>query len=175
MKWKNIHGFEGYQISNTGLVKSTQRVIKHKHSGTKTIPERIIKHYISTTGYRTVKLYKKNKGTHFKVHRLIADHFISNPNNKKTINHNDGNKLNNELSNLSWMTYKENNYHAFETGLIKIFGEQSRESILTEDEVIFIRTYGYLFNNVELGKMFGVNRKTISDVKNYKTWKFKFG
>ena len=88
-----------------------------------------IKEYISTgslikVGYRIVTLSKK--GTHHKkyIHRLVAEAFISNPYNKKYVNHIDGNKQNNRIDNLEWCTASENNLHAFKTGLKKVTEKQ---------------------------------------------------
>lgn len=105
--FKDIKGFEGYyQISNLGKVKSF-------HSKNK-----IIKNTINNQGYCYVRLFLKNKKTKLLVHRLIAIAFIENPSNKKFINHIDGNKLNNDISNLEWCTHKENMQHAHSNNLI---------------------------------------------------------
>lgn len=67
-----------------------------------------------------VNLWRNNKGKYFTIHRLVAMHFIDNPNNKPIVNHIDGNKLNNNVENLEWTTYGENNQHAYDTGLKKV-------------------------------------------------------
>lgn len=64
---------------------------------------------LTPNGYLKVVLYKNNKGTNFLVHRLVALHFIPNPENKPCINHKDLDKTNNQVANLEWVTYKENN------------------------------------------------------------------
>ena len=99
--WKDIEGFEGkYQISNTNKVKSN-------HFG-KSI---ILKPALNTGGYNSVSLSLNNKAKSVTLHRLIMTAFIANPDNKPCINHIDGNKLNNSLSNLEWCTYKYNNIY----------------------------------------------------------------
>lgn len=70
------------------------------------------------SGYYIVHLYSNNKRKACTIHRLVALHFISNPENKKYVNHLDGNKLNNAKSNLAWSTHSENMLHAFKTGLM---------------------------------------------------------
>lgn len=113
--WKDIKGYEGlYKISNTGKIKSYHTRGNHQKVGKE--------HYITpsktTTGYYKVELMKEHKRRGYKLHRLIALAFIPNPLNKPYINHIDGNKLNNSLSNLEWCTQKENVNHAYNAGLI---------------------------------------------------------
>ena len=124
--WKDIVGFEGwYQISNLGRVKSLKRYVKHNYGGDRVVEERIIKQTIENRkngyGYMRTSLAKGSIGKQVRVntHRLIAEAFIPNPDNKKFVNHKDGNKLNNSLDNLEWVTPKENVDHARKTGLWK--------------------------------------------------------
>lgn len=70
-------------------------------------------------GYASVDLYDNGTRTIKRVHRLVAEAFIPNPDNKPDINHKDGNKLNNSVSNLEWVTKSENMRHAYDTGLVK--------------------------------------------------------
>lgn len=112
--WKDIKGYEGfYQISNIGRVKSLVGWNRHRYIQR----ELILKQTMSTTGYLKVELKKDGKRKSIKVHRLVASAFLDNPEGKKTVNHKDGNKTNNEVSNLEWNTHSENINHAFETGL----------------------------------------------------------
>lgn len=109
--WKNIKGYEGlYQISNLGRIKSLPR------NGTKPI-ETIKKTTVDKYGYLRVSLSNKNKRKKVLVHRLVAQAFISNPQNKPQVNHIDGNKKNNVLENLEWCTNSENMKHAYKIGL----------------------------------------------------------
>ena len=112
--WKDIIGFEEYQISNLGRVKSKERMIEihHTNNGAYEYPikERILK--ASGKRYLGVSLIKDNKRYYPNIHRLVALHFITNTNNKKIVNHMDGNKLNNRVDNLEWSTHSENSIHA---------------------------------------------------------------
>jgi len=110
--WYPVHGYEGlYEINQQGKVKSLQ---KHNYNY-------IMEQRIDRAGYNTVRLTKPGRlsSTQY-VHRLLGFAFISNPLNKAFINHKDGNKLNNNLDNLEWVTHSENMLHAYNTGLIKI-------------------------------------------------------
>ena len=118
--WKDIQGYEGlYQVSNFGRIKALHKVVSHKYAGTKTIPECIKKIQKNLNGYSIIVLSINNKPKTFTVHRLVAKHFIHNPENKPEVNHIDGDKGNNHISNLEWNTKSENNQHAYNNGLKK--------------------------------------------------------
>lgn len=99
--WKDIKDYEGlYQISNLGRVKSMKT-------------NRYLKPSINTSGYYRVGLSKDYKSTQYKVHRLVAVHFIDNPSDYPVINHINGNKVDNTAHNLEWVTHRENSCHGF--------------------------------------------------------------
>lgn len=103
--WKDIKGYEGkYQISNMGNVKS---LAYHRSRKCKILIPRDAK------GYLLVNLCLGGKVSYVKIHRLVAEHFIPNQQNKAYVNHKDGNKHNNVVSNLEWATPLENNLHAY--------------------------------------------------------------
>ena len=108
--WKDIKGYEGlYMVSNMGRVLSVGKKSNHNNS--------IILKDSNMLGYRVVSLRKHNTAKIYKVHRLVAQAFIDNPLDKKQVNHIDGDKTNNVVTNLEWATAKENTRHAFKTGL----------------------------------------------------------
>ena len=111
--WKDIKGYEGYyQISNLGRVKSLIG-----WSGNKYIKrEKILALYKNQAGYYTVKLQIKNKRKGFRIHRLIAEAFIPNPNNKPEVNHINAIRDDNRIENLEWVTHAENMQHAWKLG-----------------------------------------------------------
>lgn len=114
--WKDISGYEGkYEVSNFGRVRNKKT-------------EQIMKQYINENGYCIVGLYSRVEQAtkHFRVHRLVADAFIPNTDNKRTVNHKDGCKANNFVNNLEWATHKENLIHARNIGLI-VHTEKQRE------------------------------------------------
>ena len=127
-EWRDIEGYEGrYQVSNLGRIRS----FKGQYSKNKII---ILKLCINNRGYSVVSLSKNNKHKSYKVHRLVAQAFIPKIDNKSQINHINGNKQDNRVSNLEWCTYSENMYHAWETGLNKgvtgqRFSEEHKKNI----------------------------------------------
>lgn len=114
--WKDVIGFEGlYKVNNVGLIKSLKRV-SGKYRPTK-IKERILKNLKSNSGYHYVTPNRDSKKYTLRVHRLVAEAFIPNPNNKPFVNHINGIKTDNHVENLEWVTSSENNYHAYKIGL----------------------------------------------------------
>lgn len=117
--WKDIKGYKGlYQISNTGKVKSLPRELWNG-SGYFIKPEAVLKPNPQVSGYLNVHLYKDKVRKPFAIHRLVAKHFIGLPEDKKEVNHIDGDKTNNNVDNLEWLSGKENMRHAIENGLWK--------------------------------------------------------
>lgn len=116
--WKPVSGYEGfYEVSNLGRIKSLRRDVAIPNSklgtvGYRTYPERIKPCVENRRGYYQVTLSKETKHRTLSVHRLVALAFIPNPDNKPYVNHIDGNKKNNCVSNLEWCTASENNWHA---------------------------------------------------------------
>ena len=107
-EWKPIPGYEGlYEVSSFGKVKSCNRYAVN-HSKIQFRPERILKPYQDKRGYRQVALCKDAKITMFSVHRLVADAFIENPDNKPEVDHIDTVPSNNYVWNLQWTTRSEN-------------------------------------------------------------------
>ena len=110
--WKDIKGYVGlYQVSNLGRFKSLPRNTKNQYK----YKERILKLSEDKDGYLLVNL----NGKTFRSHVIVAQTFIKNDDNKPQINHIDGNKKNNNIDNLEWVTNRENIIHAYKNGLIK--------------------------------------------------------
>jgi hypothetical protein len=123
---------------------------------------------LSAKGYQRVRIANK---TH-QVHRLVAEYFIPNPENKPQINHKDGNKTNNKVSNLEWVTNQENRTHAVNNKL-HVCGEAMYNAKLTEAKVKEIR---YLYDitkltQKEIGELFNVNQQLVSKICLRHAWK----
>ncbi|PGZ46440.1 HNH endonuclease [Bacillus anthracis] len=120
MEWRDIPGYEGiYQASITGQIRSVDG--KKTHSvlhGTRIWKGRVLKQKVSKDNSCRVTLWKDKKEKTWLVHRLVALTFIPKPEGKDYINHIDGNRLNNDVSNLEWCDYIENNNHAFDNDLM---------------------------------------------------------
>ena len=119
--WKDVTGYEGYyKVSDKGRVRSLPRVCMNEGSNksNRNIAHRLIPPFVTDNGYAEVSLSMSGHTRRLFVHRIVATAFIPNPENKCDVNHIDGNKQNNCLTNLEWATRKENVNHAISTGLM---------------------------------------------------------
>lgn len=159
--WKPIMGYEDrYQISNRGNVKSLSRVDKLNRP----IDEKLLTLVVNAHGYSQVALHKNGRKT-IKVHRLVAEHFIPNLDNKPCINHINGVKTDNRVENLEWCTPSENQKHRF-----RVLGHKNKMSDENKKQLILAHNKRVLC--VELNKEFdsaknaslwmGKHEKTIS-------------
>jgi len=159
-KFKKIKNYPNYLISDQG------RVYNYKY-------KRFLKPSKDTYGYFQVVLCKNGIVKTHRIHRLVALAFIPNPENKPTVNHIDGIKINNFVENLEWNTVKENTQHGYDNGLQKaIKGSKHVNSKLTEEQVLEIRNLyktGEISQRV-LAKIFGVDNSLISYIINRKRW-----
>ena len=143
---------DDYEITRDGKVIN-------KHTGHTLAPQP------NGKGYLRVSIGKKLMF----IHRLVAEKYIPNPENKPQVNHKDGNKLNNCVDNLEWVTNQENRNQAVDNDL-QVTGERCSWAKLTEENVKEIRANpGY--ENEYWARKFKVSRGTINDVVNYRTWK----
>ena len=155
--WKDIEGYEGvYQVSTCGNIKSLAKPRKNGNSRCYIQKEKLLKQSFTSTGYKKVELYKDGKRKSFKVHRLVAIAFIPNPDNKPEVNHIDGNKINNNIDNLEWVTSSENTIHAYETGL-----SPNKKEL---DEIRIIELYNKGTSKEEISRMFDVSNVVIARI-----------
>ena len=117
-EWKEIKGYEGkYIVSNYGEVISLPRLKQNNSKKQYVEPKELSKHISSTNGYVYVLLCGKGKCKNVRLHKLVAEAFIPNPEHKEQVNHIDGNKRNNCVNNLEWCTQDENMAHSYKIGL----------------------------------------------------------
>lgn len=156
-EWMLIKDYPYYSISTHGRVKSK------KNGG--------LIRKIWKGEYYSVSLFKDGERRTHMIHRLMAEAFIPNPENKMDVNHKDGNKYNNDLANLEWATRSENMKHAFENGFLNpSTGENNMHSKLNSFKVRVIRK-ATNFTHLELGKIFGVTSQAIGNIIRRKSWK----
>lgn len=171
--WKDIPDYNGlYQVSNFGRAKRLSRITSRKGFPAR-LPETILKLKVQTNGYLSIGLtLDKNRKT-FNVHRLVAIAFIDNSDRQAVVNHIDGNKQNNHVSNLEWCSYSENSQHAKSEGLKKdVFGEAHGMTSLTENDVRNIRLLSQQgLTGIAISKNYPtVTYSTIQNIINRKTW-----
>jgi hypothetical protein len=165
-EWKQIPNYSLYHCSNTGLIKT----FNWKGSG----QTRIMKPAIDGSGYLRTMLKRDDGHIHtIKVHRIVAQTWIENPNDKPCVNHKNGIKDCNHVDNLEWCTVQENIDHSMATGLQYILkGEEIGNSLLTDQKAIEIRNR-YIPHKVTrkmLSEEYGVTVAAIKDVLSRRTW-----
>lgn len=110
--WRDVKGYEGYYIvSKDGIVKRTGGSVK-RGNHLLSVPERTLLPLDNGKGYLRIKLTKNNNAKRVMLHRIIAEAWVVNINNKPCVNHIDGNKKNNTIENLEWVTQIENVRHS---------------------------------------------------------------
>ena len=121
--WRDIKGYEGlYEVSNLGQIKSLDRYkyTKGRYGIMKTkIKGRLLKPCLNHDGYEEIVLSKDGKSKMYRLHRIVAETFINNFDNKNQVNHKNGNKLDNKVQNLEWCNCKDNIHHALKNNLMK--------------------------------------------------------
>lgn len=171
-EWKDIEWYEGlYQVSNLGRVKS----LHYNHTN----QERILKFGKNTNGYLNVSLCKEGKKKWLLVHRLVAFHFLPNPNNYQDVNHKDENKTNNCVNNLEWCSREYNcNYGTRNerVGETNTNGKCSKQVIQYDLEGNEINRFP---STIEIERLFGFSCSSISKCCNGKlktaygyTWRY---
>jgi hypothetical protein len=147
-----------YYITEDGLIRDGRLLSKH----------------LSNKSYYFVSMYLKGKTFKFYLHRLVAECYIPNPENKPQVNHINGNKLDNRIVNLEWVTNQENRNHAVENGLHPK-GEQMGNSKFTEEDIKWIRQ-NYIPNHHQFGmsaiaRKFNTYASTIHKIIHRTRWK----
>ncbi len=161
-EWRDYpnYGNGDYQISTFARIKSLKngrvKILKPWFSGE----------------YMQIELCQDGVQKTFQVHRLVAETFIPNSDNLPEVNHRDGRKYNNHVSNLEWVTHAQNMRHAVDTGLqIGLSGEDNPRAKLIGEQIVYIRENPDGLTGKELAEMFGVSEIAVSDIQTGKTYK----
>lgn len=160
--WKDIPGYEEYyEASNTGLIRRKAYIMKCR---------------LTNDGYPAITLCGRGKQLSKTIHRIVAELFVDNPNNKKQVNHKDGIKANAFATNLEWVTPSENVLHALDLGLKDKNwqdGEKNINSKLTKEQVLDIRERCKTMKISDVHRNFYSNMSysTIYGIKTKRLWK----
>lgn len=169
-KWVKINQFGNYEVSTDGCVRNaiTGVLLKQSARGSK------------SDYYQVMITSDDGERMHKNIHRLVAEAFIPNPLNKPCVNHKDGNKHNNNVDNLEWVTRSENDIHAFRNGLRKSTAKQIQKAIDSTRKPVKNKTTGEVFRSIVEaanaigGKANGVQKCVVGKRKRYKSMEFEF-
>lgn len=151
-------GFQTFTLDDYEITRNGE-IINKKWGNRKVKPQP------NGKGYMRVHI----AGKMYFVHRLVAEKYIPNPDNKPQVNHKDGNKLNNNVNNLEWVTNQENRNHAMKNGL-HLQGEKCPWSKLTQKAVDFIREHPE-YSPKELAEIFGISVSHVREIRKGRGWK----
>ncbi len=155
--WKPVIGYKGaYEVSDLGRIKSLARTIMRSNGKTLYVRERIIKPSKDKKGYLRFCLSKNGVSVTCKVHRIVAQSFIPNPYDYAEVNHITGNKLDNSISNLEWVSHSKNVEHSVNNGLYKRTPQKLSQADVENIRKLYI-PYSRKFGTNALSKMFGVD------------------
>jgi len=184
--WKDINRYVGYyKISNKGRIRSLKRKAWNGYDNIN-IKERIMKSYQNNSGYPCVHLSKNGNIKCYLVHRLVADSFISNDNNKLEVNHLNGIKTDNNVKNLEWCTKKENERHAWDNKMKKPYwenkknphrqGEKHYFAKLSENDVLAIHGLYQTseFTQQEVGLLYNISRRHTQNIIHGRRWNYLY-
>lgn len=170
-EWKPVNGYElSYEVSNYGRVRSLDKKVNSRF-GKRLKKGKLLKPTLSCGRYLTVGLSDKcKKKTHF-IHQMVAKHFLTYEDHHQCVNHKDGVKTNNHISNLEFCTFSENINHSLKMGLSKSIGESHHSNKLKETQVITIIQRIKTEDYKDLAIEYNVSRACILAIKHNRNWK----
>lgn len=172
-EWLAVIGYEGlYEVSNLGRVRTVARLNVYKNGRTRYQSGVLLRPRLSNKGYLRVGLWKDGRSRGCSVHVLVAAAFVGPRPPGLTVDHKDGNKLNNLFSNLEYITPKEQISRAILLGTRDFQGEKHPGAKLSEKDVIEIRRLGIEgMTKTAIGDLFGVSRHMVGRILSGKNWK----
>jgi hypothetical protein len=174
-EWADIPGWEGaYQVSTYGGVRSVDRFITRNDGAVLFWKGQLMSSYTDQCGQIMVKLNRVNEVKTLKVSRLVAKAFLPNLSNKRDVHHKDGDKTNNRVDNLEWLTRQEHFRKDKLTGKFdSIRGSNGTRSRFSSEQIMDIRKLyeSRQFTQTDIAKQYNCPSATISCIVNYKTWK----
>ncbi len=158
--WIEIKNFPNYFVNELGQVKSGPKKTRKGF--------RLLKPMNENTNYTTVDLCKDGKIVRKLIHRIVAEAFLPNPENKPQVNHINGIKSDNRLENLEWVTRSENQLHSIRIGLRHTRGEKNSQCKLTSEQVIEIRNSKE--RNKDIAEKYNISYSTVCDIQRKRSW-----
>ncbi|EPT8324471.1 HNH endonuclease [Providencia rettgeri] len=178
--WRKVVGLSGaYEVNSQGKVRSLPKKVVRSNGTIQRFKGTVLSIFNNSSGYPCVRISDSETGKRFilRCHRAVAEAFIPNPDNKPEVNHIDGDKSNSDLSNLEWVTPKENRKHAWDIGLRNTshlpnkIGEEKINAKLTDEKVIEMRKLrlsGMTFGSI--ASIYNVSKNTCINAIKGKTW-----
>lgn len=176
--WKEISRYEGYfEVSNFGNFRNKNRIIKYKSNGTRLYPGKLLKTETTLEGYQRIVLMKEAIKKRYMCHRLVAQEFVPNPDNKPYVNHINGNKADNRAENLEWVTQSENELHSYRvlgnTMKGKVYPKKVEAIFPKEKDKIIFNSMSDAIRFLRTGCIEGL-KKAIAANRLYHNFKWRF-
>jgi predicted RNA binding protein YcfA (HicA-like mRNA interferase family) len=171
-EWRGVPEFDGYQVSSFGRVRGVDRLRNSKH-GLRLIRGKELKQVLNKKGYPEVRLRKNGSHTRL-VHKLVASAFLTKPEHCTQINHVNGIKTDNRVTNLQWVTQSENQLHAYKLGLQpNRSGEGNGRATLTDEKVTALKElYNSGKSTKEVAEIMNISIYIVRAIIAGKSWKF---
>ena len=170
-EWRDIKGYEGlYQVSNMGNVRSVAHSTVYRDGRVGRYEGKMLVPHDGSNGYKSVNLSKNGVTYLANIHRLVAETFLRKDDERNVVNHKDGNKHNNTVGNLEWVTYSENSKHAARTGLLNmepfvVAGSTARKKKIAQIDASG-KTIKVFDSAAEAARQLGLSKGNISSCAN---------